>query len=153
MSNEDQKYYLTVYNTCTGVYETVEVTKEVYIGYKRSKWKIENNDRSFYKHEIQLSGLIGGDDGSFDYFKEFRAEDANFKKSFEKDSRLERAKVILRKMPTVIRRRFILHYYYKMTCEEIASIENVSVNAIKKSLKKAQKRIQDILSTANKNDE
>jgi len=40
-----------------------------------------------------------------------------------------------------------------MTCEEIASIENVSVNAIKKSLKKAQKRIQDILSTANKNNE
>ena len=125
MSNEDQKYYLTVFNTCTGVYETVEVTKEVYIGYKRSKWKIENNDRSFYKHEIQFSGLIGGD----------------------------RAKVILRKMPTVIRRRYILHYYYKMTCEEIASIENVSVNAIKKSLKKAQKRIQDILSTANKNNE
>lgn len=43
MSNEGQKYYLTVFNTCTGVYETVEVTKEVYIGYKRSKWKIENN--------------------------------------------------------------------------------------------------------------
>ncbi|WP_405345035.1 hypothetical protein [Ruminococcus sp.] len=41
----------------------------------------------------------------------------------------------------------------KMTCEEIASIENVSVNAIKKGLKKAQKRIQDILSTANKNNE
>ena len=70
MSNKNQKYYLTVFNTCTGVYETVEVTKEVYIGYKRSKWKIENNDRSFYKHEIQFSGLIGGDDGSFDNFKE-----------------------------------------------------------------------------------
>ena len=60
-----------VYNTVTHRNEEVEVTREVYHAYRRTEWGIENNDASFFAHEIQMSGLIGGEDGAYENFKEF----------------------------------------------------------------------------------
>ena len=68
---ENKKYTLTVYNTVTHRNEEVEVTREVYQAYRRTGWGIENNDASFFDHEIQMSGLIGGEDGAYENFKEF----------------------------------------------------------------------------------
>lgn len=68
---ENKKYTLTVYNTVTHRNEEIEVTREVYHAYRRTGWGIENNDASFFAHEIQMSGLIGGEDGAYENFKEF----------------------------------------------------------------------------------
>lgn len=70
-NHENKKYTLTVYNTVTRRNEEVEVTREVYHTYRRTGWGIENNDASFFDHEIQMSGLIGGEDGAYENFKEF----------------------------------------------------------------------------------
>ncbi len=69
--HENKKYTLTVYNTVTHRNEEVEVTHEVYHAYRRTGWGIENNDTSFFFHEIQMSGLIGGEEGAYENFKEF----------------------------------------------------------------------------------
>ena len=69
--HENKKYTLTVYNTVTHRNEEVEVTREVYHAYRRTGWGIENNDASFFAHEIQMSGLIDGEDGAYENFKEF----------------------------------------------------------------------------------
>lgn len=69
--HENKKYTLMVYNTVTRRNEEVEVTREVYHAYRRTEWGIENNDASFFAHEIQMSGLIGGEDGAYENFKEF----------------------------------------------------------------------------------
>lgn len=68
---EKKKYTLTVYNTVTRRNEEVEVTQEVYLIYRRTGWGIDNNDASFFEHEIQMSGLIGGEDGAYENFREF----------------------------------------------------------------------------------
>lgn len=68
---ENKKYTLTVYNTATRRNEEVEVTREVYHAYRRTGWNIEDNDASFFEHEIQMSGLIGGEDGAYENFREF----------------------------------------------------------------------------------
>ena len=60
--HENKKYTLMVYNTVTHRNEEIEVTREVYHAYRRTGWGIENNDVSFFAHEIQMSGLIGGED-------------------------------------------------------------------------------------------
>ena len=60
-----------VYNTVTHRNEEVEVTHDVYHAYRRTGWGIENNDTSFFAHEIQMSGLIGGEEGAYENFKEF----------------------------------------------------------------------------------
>ena len=36
----------------------VEVSDEVYVHFNRTKWNIEDNNESFYKHEIQFSQLL-----------------------------------------------------------------------------------------------
>lgn len=57
----DNKYKLNVYNTITKKYEEVEVSAELYNTYRRTGWNIENNDKRYFDHEIQMSSLIGGE--------------------------------------------------------------------------------------------
>ena len=73
MSNEI--YVLNVYNTTTGEYEKVRVTKAVFDEYMRSDWAIKNNTRRFYKNEIQLSSLIGYHDGEEEWLAKFADEE------------------------------------------------------------------------------
>ena len=73
---EKDTYILKVYNTLTKQYEDVVVTKNVYDKYRRTEWNIKDNNESFYDHEIQLSGLIGGAEEAYENFREF-LEDVN----------------------------------------------------------------------------
>ena len=72
---EKEIYTLKVYNTLTKQYEDVVVTKKVYDTYRRTEWNIKDNDESFYDHEIQISGLIGGEDNGYENFREFIDEE------------------------------------------------------------------------------
>lgn len=62
---------IQVYDTITGKMVDVSVSQEVYKEYKRAEWREEKNDSSFFEHEIQFSQLNGGNDGSFENFREF----------------------------------------------------------------------------------
>ena len=69
--HERKTYALHIYNHSSGCFEDVEVTEEVYRTYKRMDWNMEDNDASFYAHEIQFSSLIGGSEDAFQNFREF----------------------------------------------------------------------------------
>ena len=71
-----KKNTVCVYDTISKSYVEVEVSYEVCTQYNRTKWAIENNNSSFYNHEIQFSALIGGNDGTFENFREFRIENS-----------------------------------------------------------------------------
>lgn len=47
---------------------------EVRTHYNRTQWNIDDNDESFFKHEIQFSALIGGHENAFENFKEFMTD-------------------------------------------------------------------------------
>jgi len=69
-----KEHLLPVYNTATKEYETVSLNEEQYNAVRRGKWNQKAHDRKFYKHEIQFSGLIGGDDEygyGYESFREF----------------------------------------------------------------------------------
>ena len=72
---EKEIFILKVYNTLTKQYEDVVVTKKVYDTYRRTEWNIKDNDESFYDHEIQISGLIGGENENYENFHEFVDEE------------------------------------------------------------------------------
>ena len=55
----------------TYIVESYDPAHEVYNAYRRSGWNIADNNQSFFKHEIQMSSLIGGEDGGYDNFREF----------------------------------------------------------------------------------
>lgn len=42
----EKVYVLNVYNTMTGQYELIQVTKEVFQTYRRTKWNIEDTAES-----------------------------------------------------------------------------------------------------------
>ena len=67
----EKAYILNVYNTMTGEFELVQVTKEVFQTYRRTKWHIEDSTERFYKHETQMSSLIGGENDGYERFHEF----------------------------------------------------------------------------------
>ena len=73
----NKTYTVNVYNTSTKKYEDVIVTEEIYVAYRRSEWNIEKKNKSFYDHEIQFSGLIGGEDGNYENFHEFVSNNDN----------------------------------------------------------------------------
>lgn len=60
-----------VYNTLTGRYEEVALSPEVFQVYQRTEWNIKDQDESFFDHNIQFSGLIGGTNNNFENFREF----------------------------------------------------------------------------------
>ena len=49
---------LKVYDTITKKMIEVEVSEEVYVHFNRTKWNIEDNNASFYEHEVQSSQLF-----------------------------------------------------------------------------------------------
>ena len=57
--------------TMTGQYELIQVTKEVFQAYRRTKWNIEDSTERFFKHETQMSSLIGGENDGYERFHEF----------------------------------------------------------------------------------
>lgn len=67
----EKVYVLNVYNTITGDFELVQVTKAVFDTYRRTKWNIKDNDKRFFDNEIQMSSLIGGEYDSYENFREF----------------------------------------------------------------------------------
>ena len=67
----EKVYVLNVYNTMTGQYELIQVTKEVFQTYRRTKWNIEDSTERFFKHETQMSALIGGENEGYERFHEF----------------------------------------------------------------------------------
>ena len=68
-----KEYKVSVFNTATGKYEMVEVTKEIYEVFTRTQWNLDDNDSSFYEHQIPLSNLEGTEDDfeAWERFDEF----------------------------------------------------------------------------------
>ena len=68
------KKMIRVYDTITKKYVDAEVNEDFLKEYNRSQWSIENNDISFFEHEIQFSMLIGGNNNKLEKFHEFMAD-------------------------------------------------------------------------------
>ena len=47
----EKNYFLNIYNTMTGEFELVQVTKEVFQTYRRTKWHIEDSTERFYRRQ------------------------------------------------------------------------------------------------------
>ena len=74
------KNTVRVYDTITKKYVEVEVNETVRTYYDRTQWNIDDNNKSFYKHEIQFSALRGSINGNLENFKEFRTDDDSVEK-------------------------------------------------------------------------
>lgn len=64
-------YIIHTYDPATRQIERVTVTREVFNACRRTAWNMKDNKKTFFKHEIQMTSLIGGEDGNYENFREF----------------------------------------------------------------------------------
>ena len=139
---EKEIYTLKVYNTLTKQYEDVVVTKKVYDTYRRTEWNIKDNDESFYEHEIQISGLIGGEDDAYENFREF-IDDVNIPENiFMTREGMVEVRNAVRILPVQERNLIVALYYERLTENEYADKIGVSQQYVSKSKKKILKKLK-----------
>lgn len=131
------KRKLRVYDTMSGKYTDVEVTDEVYIHYNRTQWNIDDNDDSFFKHEIQFSALTGGLNDAFENFREFKTEyDETEKKAVHKVL-VKRLYDCLNFLPENDRKLIQMIFFEgksERECAEIYGVNQKNINKRKKQI-------------------
>ncbi len=135
--NNEKKYVLNIYNTCTGRREDVEVNKEVYKAFKQSYWKEKNNDRSFYKHTYPISALEGANSQE-ERFEELTSKECPIEVLTEIKDELDSC---LSMISETMRKRLLLYYSYGYSIKQIAEMDNVSFDAVKQSIMIGKEKI------------
>ena len=143
MSNKEYKVY--VYNTFTGKHENTEVSKEVYQIFKRTEWNIKDNNKSFYKHEIQFSGLTGGENNAFENFKEFITSNEHICEIIENKLLITKLRKSLQKLSVKELRLLKGIYLDGLSEREYAIVENVKQQTIHTQKKRILKKIRKYL--------
>lgn len=126
------KNAVRVYDTITKKYVDVEVSEKVRTGYDRSQWNIDDNDKSFYNHEIQFSSLKGNIDGSLENFHEFRTENDLVEKRVIRQVQCEELYKCLAKLSEDERNLIFMIYYEGKTERETADMLHTSQQNIHK---------------------
>jgi RNA polymerase sigma factor (sigma-70 family) len=116
------KNTVRVYDTITKKYVEVEVNETVRTYYDRTQWNIEDNDKSFYKHEIQFSALKGNINGELENFKEFRTDDDSVEKCIIRQAEYSELYKCLASLPDDEHSIIIMIYFCGKTEQEVADI-------------------------------
>ena len=138
MDNNEKKYTLNIYNTCTGCCEDVEVSEEVYIAFKRSYWNEKKSDKRYYDHTFPISALDGAAYQE-DRFNEMADDSSDFSGLIADRDLYER---MLSCLSDKARRRIELYYFYGYKMSEIAQMEGVSTQKISVSIKRAIEKMK-----------
>ena len=126
------KNTVRVYDTITKKYVEVEVNETVRTYYDRTQWNIEDNDKSFYKHEIQFSALKGNINGELENFKEFRTDDDSVEKCIIRQAEYSELYKCLVSLPDDEHSIIIMIYFCGKTEQEVADILHTSQQNVHK---------------------
>ena len=140
-----KKNTVRVYDTMSKKYVDVEVSEEVRIYYNRTQWNIDDNNESFYNHEIQFSALIGGKDGTFENFREFINEHEDVEKKAVHKVLVERLYDCLIFLPESDRELIEMLYFENMTERECAEILCVSQQNLHKKKQRVLSKLNKLL--------
>lgn len=140
-------YPLEIYDSATGRKETVTVSEEVYHAYRRTGWGIKNNDHSFYKHEIQMSNLTGGEDDNYENFREF-LETENIPENLVLSEMQRMAlRQALCEMSEAERALILAIYFEGLTERQYAARTGLPQKTINNRKRRILKRLKEKLST------
>lgn len=129
-----KKNTVRVYDTISKKVMEVEVSDEVRTHYNRTQWNIDDNNKSFYKHEIQFSALIGGHENAFENFKEFIA-DYDVERETDRKMFTEKLYESLKLLSDSERELIIMLYFENKTERECAKISCTSQQNVHKNKK------------------
>ena len=131
------KNTVRVYDTITKRYVEIEVSEKICTSYNRTQWNIDDNDKSFYKHEIQFSALKGNIDGELENFHEFCTGNDVVEKSVIQNIEFGRLYKCLDKLTDDERRLIAMIYFENKTEAECASL----LHSTQQNMHKKKRRI------------
>ena len=126
------KNIVSVYDTITKRYVEIEVSEKIRTYYNRTQWNIDDNDKSFYKHEIQFAALKGNIDGELENFHELHTENDAVEKSVIQNIEFGRLYKCLDKLTDDERRLVAMIYFENKTEAECASLLHTTQQNIHK---------------------
>ncbi|MBQ8348566.1 MAG: sigma-70 family RNA polymerase sigma factor [Ruminococcus sp.] len=139
-----KKNTVRVYDTISKKIVEVEVSDEVRTHYNRTQWNIDDNNESFFKHEIQFSALIGGHENAFENFREFMPdydiEEETYRKIFT-----ERLYNCLKLLSESERDLIIMLFFENKTERECAEFYGVNQKNINKKKAKILCKLNKLL--------
>lgn len=114
------KNIVSVYDTITKRYVEIEVSEKIRTYYNRTQWNIDDNNKSFYKHEIQFSALKGNINGEFENFQEFRTENDDVERRVIQNIKFEKLYSCLNELSEDERRLIFAIYFENKMENEVA---------------------------------
>ncbi len=126
-----KKNTVSVYDTISKKIVEVEVSDDIRTHYNRTQWNIDDNNESFYKHEIQFSALIGGHENAFENFKEFKT-DYNVEVQTDRKMFIEKLYKSLELLSESERELITMLYFQNKTERECAEFYGISQKNINK---------------------
>ena len=114
------KNIVSVYDTITKRYVEIEVSEKIRTYYNRTQWNIDDNNKSFYKHEIQFSALKGNINGELENFQEFRTENDDVERRVIQNIKCEKLYSCLNELSEDERRLIFAIYFENKTENEVA---------------------------------
>lgn len=139
------KNTVRVYDTIAKKYVEVEVTEKVRTYYDRTQWNIDDNDKSFYKHEIQFSALRGSINGNLENFKEFRTDNDSVEKCIIRQAEYMELYKCLANLPDDEHTIIIMIYFCGKTEQEVADILHTSQQNVHKKKRRILFRLNKLL--------
>ena len=126
------KNIVSVYDTITQRYVEIEVSEKIRTYYNRTQWNIDDNNKSFYKHEIQFSALKGNINGELEIFQEFRTENDDVERRVIQNIKFEKLYSCLNELSDDERRLIFAIYFENKTEAECASLLHTTQQNIHK---------------------
>ena len=120
------------------------MSDEVRTHYNRTQWNIDDNNESFYKHEIQFSALIGGYENVFENFKEFMT-DYDVEKETDRKMFIEKLYNCLELLSESERELITMLYFENKTERECAEFYGISQKNINKKKAKTLCKLNKLL--------
>lgn len=139
------KNIVSVYDTITKRYVEIEVSKKIRTYYNRTQWNIDDNNKSFYKHEIQFSALKGNINGEFENFQEFRTENDDVERRVIQNIKFEKLYSCLNELSEDERRLIFAIYFEKKTENEVAYFLHTTQQNINKKKRKILCKLNKLL--------
>ena len=139
------KNIVSVYDTITKRYVEIEVSEKIRTYYNRTQWNIDDNNKSFYKHEIQFSALKGNINGEFENFQEFRTENDDVERRVIQNIKFEKLYSCLNELSDDERRLIFAIYFENKTENEVAYFLHTTQQNINKKKRRILYKIHKLL--------
>ena len=139
------KNIVSVYDTITKRYVEIEVSEKIRTYYNRTQWNIDDNNKSFYKHEIQFSALKGNINGELENFQEFRTENDDVERRVIQNIKCEKLYSCLNELSDDERRLIFAIYFENKTENEVAYFLHTTQQNINKKKRRILCKLNKLL--------